>query len=52
VNISGTNEVGLRSGASFEMRDGRNLYDFIFYGTAPATESVPRQSRGLPRLPE
>ncbi len=39
AKISDTENVGLLSGTSFGMRDGRNLYDFIYYGTSPATQS-------------
>lgn len=39
AKISDSVDVGLLSGTSFGMRDGRNLYDFIFYGTQPATKS-------------
>jgi hypothetical protein len=39
AKISDTSDVGLLSGTSFGMRDGRNLFDFIFYGNEPASES-------------
>jgi hypothetical protein len=39
AKISDNSDTGLLSGTSFGMRDGRNLYDFVFYGDEPSTEA-------------
>ncbi len=39
AKISDDPEVGMLSGTSYGMCDGRNLYDFIFFKNPPDSES-------------